>query len=81
VFNTQMIIGFPSETEEDFNETLDRVARCQFNSVDIFPYDDKYGSDSALLPEKVPAKVIQKRMRQAFQYFAKAGVTAYYKCP
>lgn len=81
VFNTQIIIGFPSETEEDFHESLDRVARCQFNSVVIFPYDDKYGSDSSLLPEKVPEKVIQKRMRQAFQYFAKAGVTAYYKCP
>jgi len=81
VFNTQMIIGFPSETEEDFYETLERVERCQFNSVVIFPYDDKYGSDSALLPEKVPEKVIQKRMRKAFQYFAKAGVTAYYKCP
>ena len=81
VFNTQMIIGFPSETEEDFYETLERVARCHFNSVVIFPYDDKFGSDSALLPEKVPEKVIQKRMRKAFQYFAQAGVTAYYKCP
>jgi tRNA A37 methylthiotransferase MiaB len=81
VFNTQLIIGFPSETEEDFHESLDRVARCRFNSVVIFPYDDKYGSDSSLLPEKVPANVIQKRMRQAFQHFAKAGVTAYYKCP
>lgn len=81
VFNTQIIIGFPSETEEDFYETLERVARCQFNSVVIFPYDDKFGSDSALLPEKVPEKVIQKRMRKAFQYFAQAGVTAYYKCP
>mgnify|MGYP004701571933 FL=1 len=81
VFNTQLIIGFPSETEEDFHESLDRVARCQFNSVVIFPYDDKFGSDSSLMPEKVSEKVIQKRMRQAFQYFAKAGVTAYYKCP
>jgi tRNA A37 methylthiotransferase MiaB len=50
IYNTQMIIGNPSETEEDFHETLERVARCQFNTVVIFPYDDKYGSDSALLP-------------------------------
>ena len=81
VFTTQIIIGFPSEREEDFHETLDRVARCRFNSVVIFPYDDKDNSDSSLLAEKVPEKVIQQRMRQAFKYFAKAGVTAYYKCP
>jgi tRNA A37 methylthiotransferase MiaB len=81
VFNTQLIIGFPSETDDDFHESLDRVARCQFNSVVIFPYDDKFGSDSSLLPEKVPEKVIQKRMRHAFKYFARTGVTAYYKCP
>lgn len=80
-FNTQIIVGFPTETEDDFQETLERVARCQFNSVVIFPYDDKYGSDSSLLPEKIPAQIIQKRMRHAFQYFAKTGVTAYYKCP
>lgn len=81
LFNTQIIIGFPSETEDEFHETLDRVARCQFNSVVIFPYDDKNGSDSSLLPGKIPAKIIQKRMRTAFQYFDKAGINAYYKCP
>lgn len=81
IFNTQIIVGFPSETEDEFQETLERVARCQFNSVVVFPYDDKFGSDSSLLPEKVPAQTIQRRMRQAFQYFAKTGVTAYYKCP
>ena len=81
IFSTQIIIGFPSESEDDFHVTLDRVARCQFNSVVIFPYDDKYGIDSARLPDKVPEPIIQKRMRKAFQYFAKAGVTAYYKLP
>lgn len=81
VFNTQIIIGFPTETEEDFQETLSRVVRCRFNSVVIFPYDDKSGTDSSKIPEKVSAKVIQKRMREAFRYFAKEGVAAYYKCP
>ena len=81
VFNTQIIIGFPTETEEDFQETLNFVERCRFNSVVVFPYDDKGGTDSSRIQEKVPAKIIQRRMREAFRYFAKEGVAAYYKCP
>lgn len=80
-FNTQIIVGFPSETEEDFQKTLDCVARNQFSSVVVFPYDDKDGTDASTLAGKISEEVIQKRMRKAFQYFAKAGVTAYYKCP
>lgn len=81
IFNTQIIIGFPTETEEDFQDTLHFVARCRFSSVVVFPYDDKTGTDSAEIHEKVPSKVIQRRMREAFRYFAREGVAAYYKCP
>ena len=81
VFNTQIIIGFPSESEAEFHETLQRVARCRFNSVVVFPYDDKTGTDSSGIDEKIPAPVIQRRMREAFRYFANEGVAAYYKCP
>lgn len=81
VFNTQIIIGFPTETEEEFQDTLNFVARCRFNSVVVFPYDDKTGTDSSKIQEKVSTKVIQRRMREAFRYFAREGVTAYYKCP
>jgi len=79
--DTQIIIGYPFETEEDFQKTLECVVRCQFNYVVIFPYDDKDRTESSLLTEKVPPKIIEKRMRKAFQYFAHAGITAYYKCP
>lgn len=81
IFNTQIIIGFPTETEEEFRDTLHFVAGCRFSSVVVFPYDDKTGTDSEQIYEKVPAKVIQRRMREAFRYFASEGVAAYYKCP
>jgi tRNA A37 methylthiotransferase MiaB len=80
-FNTEIMVGFPSETEDDFQQTLDVVQRCRFDYVVIFPYDDKVGTASSLLPEKIPAGIIQKRMRKAFQHFAKAGVAAYHQCP
>jgi threonylcarbamoyladenosine tRNA methylthiotransferase CDKAL1 len=78
-FNTEVIIGFPSETEEDFQKTLDCVVRCQFTSVIVFPYDAKDGSESSLLPDAVPATIIKKRMHEAFKFFAKEGIPAYYK--
>lgn len=81
VFNTQIIIGFPTETEEEFRDSLEFVAKCRFNSVVVFPYDDKSGTDSSRIENKVPPRVIQRRMREAFRYFARSGVTAYYKCP
>jgi tRNA A37 methylthiotransferase MiaB len=81
LFSTQIIIGYPTETEDDFHMTLECVARCQFNSVVIFPYDDKSGTDSSLISDKVPSEIIEKRVLKAFKYFAKANVTAYYKCP
>jgi MiaB/RimO family radical SAM methylthiotransferase len=81
IFSTQIIIGYPTETEDDFHMTLECVARCRFNSVVIFPYDDKNGTDSSLITDKVPANIIEKRVLKAFKYFAKENVTAYYKCP
>ena len=81
VFNTQIIVGFPTETEGEFRDTLEFVAKCRFNTVVVFPYDDKTGTDSSRIEDKVPPRVIQRRMREAFRYFARNGVTAYYKCP
>jgi threonylcarbamoyladenosine tRNA methylthiotransferase CDKAL1 len=78
VFNTQIIIGFPFETEDDFQKTLDFVVRCKFDSVVIFPYDDKDRTASSQLQGKVPPQVIQRRMTQAFRFFKKAGVATYY---
>jgi threonylcarbamoyladenosine tRNA methylthiotransferase CDKAL1 len=80
-FHTQLIIGFPGETEENFQETLDCVVRCRFNSVLLHPYAEKGGSASELFSDKIPAEIISKRMREAFKFFKKAGVPAYYKCP
>jgi threonylcarbamoyladenosine tRNA methylthiotransferase CDKAL1 len=79
LFHAHIIVGFPSETEEDFHKTLDFVVRCGINSVVVFPYGEKSGCASALLQEKIPPKIIKRRMREAFKYFKKAGIPAYYK--
>jgi tRNA A37 methylthiotransferase MiaB len=79
--DTQMIVGFPSETDNDFAATLDMVRQAQFNSVVVFPYHDKEGTPASEIKDKVSPEVIRKRMQHAFSYFRKHGVKAYYSCP
>jgi len=78
---TQMIVGFPSESESEFSATLDMVRQAQFNSVVVFPYHDKEGTPASEIQDKVSPEVIRKRMQSAFSYFRKHGIKAYYRCP
>jgi tRNA A37 methylthiotransferase MiaB len=79
--STQVIVGFPSETAEDFQETLRVVREVGFNSVVVFPYHDKEGTPASRLEGKLPQGLIRQRMRQAFRYFRGEGVKAYYNVP
>ncbi len=81
VLDTQIIVGFPTETDEDFGETLRFVRDAGFASVVVFPYHDKEGVASAALEPKVPPGTLMRRMREAFRYFRRNGVKAHYSCP
>lgn len=81
VLTSQIIVGFPGEKESDFQQTLEAVRDCAFQSVVVFPYDNKEGTEAAELPDKVPQRVIRKRMRAAFRYFESHKIQAYYNCP
>ncbi len=76
-----MIVGFPSETDEEFRQTLDAVKNSAFDSVVVFPYHDKEGTPASRLPAKVPDRVIKLRVREAFKFFGKEGIKAFYNCP
>lgn len=62
---TQVIIGFPSETEEDFQKTLLVLKDCRFDEVDLFCYYEGAGTASEKIEPKVPAEVISRRMKMA----------------
>jgi len=79
--STQIIVGFPTETTEDFQSTLDLVVDGEFDSVVVFPYHDKMGSHSSEIDGKVPQTEIDHRMRYAFRHFREQRVRAYYTCP
>jgi threonylcarbamoyladenosine tRNA methylthiotransferase MtaB len=54
---TDVMAGFPGETEENFRESLDFVRAMEFARVHVFPYSRRPGTSAASLPEQVPSPV------------------------
>ena len=59
--STDIIVGFPGETDDDFEETLDIVARVAFDHAFTFIYSPREGTPAASLAETVPRPVAQAR--------------------
>ena len=62
---TNFIIGFPGETEEDFQVLMDFIRGDWFENIALFEYHDEPLAASSLLPDKVEAKTIRKRFLEA----------------
>jgi tRNA-2-methylthio-N6-dimethylallyladenosine synthase len=61
---TDVIVGFPGETEADFAATLDVVAQARFASAFTFQYSPRPGTPAATMPEKVPHDVVTERYQR-----------------
>lgn len=61
---TDIIVGFPGETEEDFQQTLDVVAAARFSSAFTFQYSPRPGTPAATMPDQVPPEVVGERYRR-----------------
>ena len=61
---TDIIVGFPNETDEDFKETLDVVNTCKYDSAFTFIYSPREGTPAALMEDKIPLKVKEERLHQ-----------------
>lgn len=62
---TDLIVGFPGETEEEFQETLAFVEKCAFSAMHIFPYSRRAGTPAAAMPGQVPNVVKEERAHRA----------------
>ena len=62
--STDIIVGFPGETEADFDDTLALVEQARFDSAYTFKYSIRPGTDAATMPEQVPADVVAERFRR-----------------
>src|SRR5690606_23444738 len=58
---TDIIVGFPGETEEDFQQTLEVVRQARFSSAFTFQYSPRPGTPAAEMPDQVPKEVVQER--------------------
>jgi tRNA-2-methylthio-N6-dimethylallyladenosine synthase len=59
--STDIIVGFPGETEEDFQDTLRVVEQARFASAFTFQYSIREGTPAATMPDQVPKDVVQER--------------------
>lgn len=64
---TTFIVGFPGETEEHFSGLLDFIEVTRFERLGIFCYSQEEGSRAAKMADQVPAKIKDRRYRQAMQ--------------
>nr|WP_255701742.1 tRNA (N6-isopentenyl adenosine(37)-C2)-methylthiotransferase MiaB [Mycobacterium sp. MYCO198283] len=58
---TDLIVGFPGETEADFQATLDVVAQARFAGAFTFQYSKRPGTPAAEYPDQIPKSVVQER--------------------
>ncbi len=58
---TDIIVGFPGETEEDFQRTLEVVEEARFDQAFMFQYSPRPGTRAATMPDQVPKEVVQDR--------------------
>jgi len=56
-FTTDIIVGFPGETEEEFNETMEFVKKVGFSHIHVFKYSKRAGTRAASMPQQIPEDV------------------------
>jgi len=64
---TDIIVGFPGETEEDFRLTLDMAESCRFDAAFTFLYNPREGTAAARMPDDVPGEVKQARLERLME--------------
>lgn len=61
---TDLIVGFPGETEENFQETLETLKEIQFSGIHVFPYSQRTGTPAATYPNQVSNEVKKDRVHR-----------------
>jgi tRNA-2-methylthio-N6-dimethylallyladenosine synthase len=65
---TDIIVGFPTETEEDFQASIELLDRLQYDSIFAFAYSPRPGTRAAKLPDDVPSEVKNDRLNRILQH-------------
>ena len=68
---TDLIVGFPGETEEEFAQTLDFIRTCSFAAMHVFPYSRRPGTPASKMPGQLPSALKEERAHAAAQVAAR----------
>ena len=69
-FSTDIIVGFPGETEEDFQQTRDLFEACNYDMAYVFKYSIRTGTPAATLEDQIPDEVKEARNNQLLAILA-----------
>ena len=64
---TDVIVGFPGETEEEFNETFEFLKRIKFYQMHIFKYSSRKGTKAAVMPNQIDGKIKEERSKRLIE--------------
>ena len=64
---TDVIVGFPGETEEDFEDTLNYCKQIEFAKIHVFPYSDRNGTVASRMRDHVPRTIVKERARKLIE--------------
>jgi ribosomal protein S12 methylthiotransferase len=76
IIQTSFIVGYPGETEEDFNDTLNLIKKGYIDSVNIFKYFETPETPSAKIEPKVSFEIIERRYNLALGLLNEMGLTS-----
>ena len=76
--STDILVGFPGETEEDVEETLDAMRKIRFAYSFMYHFNPREGTPAAVLPDRVPEKVKKARLARVIEL--QKGITGELMC-
>ena len=77
---TDIIVGFPGETEADFEETISLVREVEFDNAFVFKYSPRQGTPAAAMPAPVAVEVIEERHARLLDLVNEIGKRKYRSC-
>ena len=74
---TDLIVGFPSETEEEFNETIETINIIGFTKIHTFPYSKRKGTPAATMDNQVAPEIKKERVRKVLELSSSSELEYY----
>ena len=65
---TDVIVGFPGETDEEFNETVEFIKKCGFNMLHVFPFSAREGTGAYLMKNQISPQVKKQRAQVLLEF-------------